>query len=142
MVEGEQPEDDMDDDDESASESDEEHYNIIVTFLTKDKIKTSKKKIKIELFNGVYYLTYNGYIKKAEKDKNILLDTRKNAEKNYNFSYKVKLFDEIDSVANERMSIKNNKVHKLKIKKKKGTIITLKVMKTPLGAVHKAVGKN
>lgn len=95
VVEGEEEEEDADDD-ESASESDDEHFNVIVNFLTKDKIKSSKKKIKIELVNGIYYLTFNGYIKKAEKDKNIILDTRKNAEKNFNFSYKVKLFDEID----------------------------------------------
>jgi hypothetical protein len=64
-----------------------------VNFLTKDKIKTSKKKIKIEIENGTYYLEYNGYIKKADKDKNIIHDTRKNSSKNFNFSYRVRLFD-------------------------------------------------
>lgn len=89
MVEGEEEEEEDMDDDDSASESDEEHFNVIVNFLTKDKIKTSKKKCKIEVEHGTYYLTYNGYIKKAEKDKNIILDTRKNSTKNFQFSYRV-----------------------------------------------------
>jgi len=98
-----------------------------VKFLTKDKIKTSKKKILIELQNGVFYLTFKGFIKKAEKDKNIVMDSRKNATANVNFSYRVKICDEIDRTANEKLSIKGNKVHKLKISKKKGTKMILKV---------------
>jgi len=50
-----------------------------VKFLTKDKIKTGKKKLKIEIENGTFYLTFKGSIKKVEKDKSIILDTRKNA---------------------------------------------------------------
>lgn len=111
-------------------------------FLTKDKIKTSKKKLKIELENGAYYLTFKGLIKKAEKDKNILMDSRKNANANCNFSYKVKLFDEIDRTANEKLSIRGNKVHKLKLSKKKGTKIIIKVKREDSGAPHEAIAEN
>ena len=68
-----------------------------MNILTKCKIKSSKKKIKINVENGVYYLTYNGYLKKIKKDENILFDSRKSVKSNFNFSYKIKLFDEIDS---------------------------------------------
>jgi hypothetical protein len=107
-----------------------------VNFLTKDKIKTSKKKIKIEVEHGTYYLTYNGYIKKADKDKNIIHDTRKNASKNFNFSYRVRLFDEVDKNTGERLTVKGLKIHKLKVSKKKGTAITLKVARIPQGTIN------
>ena len=97
------------------SESDDEHYNMILHVLTQGEIKTSKNKIKIELVNGTYYLTYGGYIKKAEKNSNIMTDSRKNRDKNYNFNYKMKLFDEIDQTTLERLTIKGMKVHRMKI---------------------------
>ena len=97
------------------SESDDEHYNMMVHVLTKGEIKASKKKIKIEIVNGTYYLIYGGYIRKVEKDHNIMTDSRKNRDKNYNFSYKMKLFDEIDQTTLESLAIKGMKVHRMKI---------------------------
>ena len=107
--------------------------------LTKDKIITGKKKLKIELENGTFYLTFKGLLKKVEKDKTIILDTRKNASDKFNFSYKVKLFDEIDRKANEKLSIKGLKVHKMKVNKKKGTKIYLKVKREDSTAPHSAI---
>jgi len=109
---------------------------MLLHVLTKGNIKTGKNKIKIELVNGTYYLTYNGYIKKAEKNINIMTDSRKNSNKNYNFSYKVKLFDEIDQTTLERLTIKGMEVHRMKFSKKKGTTFYLKVAKVPSGTVH------
>ena len=44
-----------------------------------------------------------------------MTDSRKNRDKNYNFSYKMKLFDEIDQTTLERLAIKGMKVHRMKI---------------------------
>ena len=101
-----------DDEDDEKSESDDEHFNVVVKFLTKGKIKTGHKKFKIDLEKGIFYITFKGTLKKIEKGKNILTDSRKNANANFNFSYKVKLFDEIDRTTNEKLSIKGNKIHK------------------------------
>ena len=92
----------MVEEEESASESDDDHHTIIVKFQTKNQIKSSKKKINIELENG--------YIQKTKKDDNILIDCRKNALKNFNFSYKVKLFPEFSD--NSKWTVKNNRAHK------------------------------
>ena len=100
----------MVEEEESASESDDDYHTIIVKFQTKNQIKSSKKKINIELENGTYYLTYNGYIQKTKKDDNILIDCRKNALKNFNFSYRVKLFPEFFD--NSKWTVKNNRAHK------------------------------
>ena len=83
--------------DQSASESDEDHYTIQVTIQTKGKIHSRKKNVIISLENGTYYLTNTGYYKKIAKNSNILFDSRKSVKSNYNFTYKIKLFDEIDS---------------------------------------------
>jgi len=48
----------------------------------------------------------------------------------------VKLFDEIDRTANEKLSIKGLKVHKMKVNKKKGTKIYLKVKREDSTAPH------
>ena len=83
--------------DQSASESDEDHYTLQVTIQTKGKIHSRKKNVIISLENGTYYLTNTGYFKKIAKNSNILFDSRKSVKSNYNFTYKIKLFDEIDS---------------------------------------------
>lgn len=70
------------------------------------------------------------------------MDSRKNATANCNFSYKVKLFDEIDRTANEKLTIRGNKVHKLKLSKKKGTKIVIKVKREDSGAPHEAIAVN
>ena len=44
-----------------------------------------------------------------------MTDSRKNRDKNYNFNYKMKLFDEIDQTTLERLAIKGMKVHRMKI---------------------------
>jgi len=43
----------------------------------------------------------------------MLTDSRKNANANFKFSYKVKLFEEIDRTTNEKLSIRGNKIHRL-----------------------------
>ena len=88
---------------------------MVVKFLTKGRIKTGKNKFKIELEKGAFFITYTGSIKKAERNKNIWTDSRKNASTNFNFSYRVKLFEELDRTTNERISIKGNKIHKLEV---------------------------
>jgi hypothetical protein len=54
----------------------------------------------------------------------------------------VKLFDEIDRTANEKLMVKGNKVHKMKISKKKGTKFIIKVKRVDSDAPHEAVSAN
>ena len=65
-------------DDSSTDEDDEE---VKVVFITFGKVKTEKKNFKIDLTNGIYYLTFAGYVKKAES-KDVLYDNRKYATSN------------------------------------------------------------
>jgi len=64
-----------------TSDSDEDHYDVNCVFLTFGKVKTSKDKFRVELVNGVYYLTFAGYVKKAT-NKNVVYDNRKYANNN------------------------------------------------------------
>jgi cytidylate kinase len=70
------------------------------------------------------------------------MDSRKNATSNVKFNYRVKLFDEIDRTANEKLMVKGNKVHKMKISKKKGTKFMLKIKRVDSDAPHEAVSNN
>ena len=65
-------------DDSSTDEDDEE---VKVVFITFGKVKTEKKNFKIDLTNGTYYLTFAGYVKKADT-KDVLFDNRKYASSN------------------------------------------------------------
>ena len=107
-----------------TSDSDDDHYDVKCVFLTFGKVKTSKDKFRVELTNGAYYLTFAGYVKKAT-NKNVVLDNRKYATNNQEFSYRVKLFDQKDKKSSR--VIKGTKIHKFKVDKKKGTKVYLKV---------------
>jgi hypothetical protein len=109
-----------------TSDSDDEHIDVNVVFLTFGKVKTSKDKFRVELSNGTYYLTFAGYVKKAT-NKNVVYDNRKYANNNQDFSYRVKLFDQVDKKGGKKI-IKGNKIHKFKVDKKKGTKVIIKVI--------------
>jgi len=67
--------------DSDTSSSDDDDYVVKVVFITFGKVKTEKKNFKIDLTNGTYYLTFAGYVKKAE-NKNVIYDNRMYATSN------------------------------------------------------------
>lgn len=67
--------------DSDTSDSEDDHSEVKVVFITFGKVKTEKKNFKIDLTNGTYYLTFAGYVKKADT-KDVLFDNRKYASSN------------------------------------------------------------
>ena len=68
-------------DEGNDSSTDEDDEEVKVVFITFGKVKTEKKNFKIDLTNGTYYLTFAGYVKKADT-KDVLFDNRKYASSN------------------------------------------------------------